>query len=124
FGPTLLNLGQKDFKPDEVDPDLTVPEADAQRRLSHTVVEARQILAGYRVNDGFGLDVSVAFDPKGKHSPGVLKALSGNGRTSNLNGLPDSDKLIAAFSAIGLERADLHMARVLSAELWRGFGNG
>src|SRR5262249_35848651 len=57
------------------------------------------------------------------HSQSVLKAVTGTGRTSNLTGLPDSDRLVAAFAAIGLERSDLHLARVMASELWMGLRN-
>ena len=59
------------------------------------------------MDDGFGLDLAVGFDPKGTHSQALLKAVTGTGRTSDLKGLPDSYRLVGAFSAIGLERSDL-----------------
>jgi len=95
-------------------------ETEAQRRINKAFLEARYVLAGYRVDDGFGLDLSVGFDPKGAHSQAVLKAVTGSGRTSNLTGLPDSERLVGAFSAVGLERGDLHLARVLAGDLWFG----
>jgi hypothetical protein len=124
FGPPLLALAQKDFKPDDVDfLHVSGPhEEEAQRRINRAFLETRYVLAGYRVDDGFGLDLSVGFDPKGTHSQGVLKAVTGTGRTSNLTGLPDSDRLVGAFSGIGLERGDLHLARVLATGLWRRLG--
>jgi hypothetical protein len=99
--------------------DLPPQEAEAQRRLARSFLEARELLAGFRVNEGIGLDLSIMFDPKGAHSQAALKALSGGGRTSNLAGLPDSDRLVAAFAAIGLERGDMHLARVLASDLWQ-----
>jgi hypothetical protein len=120
FGPPLLRLDQKNRKPDDVDPQLGPQEADAQRSLNRAYLEVRHVLAGYRVDDGFGLDLGVGFDPAGKHSQAVLKAITGAGRTSNLNGLPDSERLIGAGAAIGLDRADLHLARVLASDLWSG----
>jgi hypothetical protein len=125
FGPPLLAVAQKDADPDKP-PDafntgeLGPQEAEAQRRVYRAMLEARYVLAGYRVDDGFGLDLAVGFDAKGTNSQGVLKAVTGVGRTSNLTGLPDSDRLVGAFSAIGLDRADLHLARVLARDLWFG----
>jgi hypothetical protein len=125
FGPPLLRLGQKNWDPEAVPPDqlaqLGPQEAEAQRRLNRAANEARYVLAGYRVQDGFGLDLSVGFDPKGKHSQGVIKAFTGTGRASSLAGLPDSERLVGAFAAIGLERGDLHLARVLASDAWNGF---
>jgi hypothetical protein len=46
--------------------------------------------------------------------------VTGTGRSSNLTGLPDSGRLVGAFSAIGLERSDLHLARVMASDLWLG----
>jgi hypothetical protein len=120
FGPPLLHLAQKDANPDTVWDALGPDEAETQRRLNRAYLEARYILAGYRVDDGFGLDLSVGFDPKGTHSQAVLKAVTGTGRTSNLAGLPDSERLVGAGAAIGLERGDLHLARVLASNLWHG----
>jgi len=120
LGPTLMRFLQKDFDPDTVDPQLGPQEAEAQKRLNKAFTEARYVLAAYRVDDGVGLDLSVGFDPKGTQSQAVLKAVTGSGRTSNLNGLPDSDRLVVAFAAIGLKRGDLHLARVFAAELWGG----
>ena len=120
FGPSLLHLGQKDFNPETVAADLGPQEAEAQRRINRSFQEARYVLAGYRVDGGFGLDLSVGFDPKGTHSQAVLKAITGVGRSSNLSGLPDSERLVGAFAAIGLDRADLHLARVLASDLWNG----
>jgi hypothetical protein len=118
FGPPVLALGQKDVKPEDIGLDLLAGEAEAQRRLVQGWLEARHILAGIRVDGGFGLDLGLGFDPKGVHSQKLCKAFSG--RTSNLAGLPDSDRLVGAFSTIGLERTDLHLARVLASDLWRG----
>jgi hypothetical protein len=120
FGPPLLQLAQKSMDPETVDPALGPQEAEAQRRLNRAFMEARYVLAGYRVDDGFGLDLSAGFDPKGTHSQAVLKAVTGTGRTSNLTGLPDSERLVGAFAAIGLERGDLHLARVMASDLWFG----
>ncbi len=121
FGPPLLRLGQKDnLDWTTVNPDLPPEEAKIQRRINQAALEARYVLAGYRVDDGFGLDLSVGFDPKGTQSQAILKAVTGVGRSSNLTGLPDSERLVGAFSAIGLDRADLHLARVLASDLWFG----
>jgi hypothetical protein len=118
FGPPLLRLAQKNYNPETVNEELDKQEAEAQRRLNRAYLEARHVLAGYRVDDGFGLDLSVGFDPKGKDAGPVLKAFTGAGRSSNLAGLPDSERLVGAFAAIGLERGDLHLARVLASDLW------
>jgi hypothetical protein len=120
FGPPLLRVLQKDVNPDRVPENFGPQEAAAQRRINRALLEARSVLAGYRVDDGFGLDLSVGFDAGGKESQAVLQAVTGTGRTSNLVGLPDSDRLVGACSAIGLERADLHLARVLASDLWTG----
>jgi hypothetical protein len=119
-GPPLLRVAQKQSNPETVPEGLSPQEAEAQRRLNRAYNEARYVVAGYRVDDGFGLDLSVGFDPKGKESQAVLKAVTGSGRTSNLAGLPDLDRLVGAFAAVGLERDDLHLARVLAGELWLG----
>jgi hypothetical protein len=120
LGPPLLKLAQQDMDPEAVPEGLGPQEREAQRRINRAYLEVRNLLAGYRVDDGFGLDLSVGFDPKGRHAQAVLKAVTGAGRTSNLAGLPDSDRLVGAFAAIGLERADLHLARVLASDLWLG----
>jgi hypothetical protein len=120
FGPPLLRLANKGIDPESVSPNLSPEEAAIERRLNRAFLEARHVLAGYRVDDGFGLDLSVEFDPKGTHAKAVLKAVSGAGRTSNLTGLPDSDRLLGAAAAIGLDRPDLHLARVLAGGLWSG----
>lgn len=116
-GPSLLALAQKNRTPI----DAASVDADAQRRIEGAFLEARQVLAGYRVDEGFGLDLSVGFDPKGTDSQSVLKAVTGAGRTSNLAGLPASDRLVGAFAAVGLERGNLHLARVLAGFLLSGF---
>jgi hypothetical protein len=125
FGPPLLAVAQKDADPDRPPDafhtgDLGPQEAEAQRRVYRALLEARYVVAGYQVDDGFGLDLAVGFDRKGTNSQAVLKAVTGVGRTSNLTGLPDSDRLVGAFSAIGLNRGDLHLARVLARDLWFG----
>jgi hypothetical protein len=120
FGPPLLRVAQKTADPEMVDPGLGPQDAEAQRRLNRAFMEARYVLAGYRLDDGFGLDLSAGFDPKGTHSQAVLKAVTGAGRTSNLAGLPESERLVGAFAAIGLERDDLHLARVLASDVWFG----
>jgi hypothetical protein len=118
FGPPLLRLGQKDLDPEKVYGNPGPQEAEAQRRLNRAALEARNVLAAFRVNDGLGLDLSVGFDPKGPHSQGILKAITGTGRTSDLKGLPDSERLVGAFAAIGLDRPDMHLARVLVTDGW------
>jgi hypothetical protein len=121
FGPPLLELGQKDFNPEtSVDSSFGPQEVDAQRRINRALLEARYVLAGYSVTDGFGVDLSVGFDPKGTHSQALLKSVTGTNRSSNLTGLPDSERLVGAISAIGLERTDLHLARVMASDLWLG----
>jgi hypothetical protein len=120
LGPPLLAVAQKDYDPEVVPDWATGPEAEAQKRLNRAWKEARDVLVGFRVNDGLGLDATVGFDPKGPNSQALLKSITGAGRTSDLSGLPNSDRLIGAFAAIGLERNDLHLARVLAADVWHG----
>ncbi len=120
FGPPLLRLAQKDFDPESVDKQLGPQEKEAELRLNRAFLEARQVLGAFRVENGIGLDVSLGFDPKGKHAPVVLKAIGGGGRTSNLKGLPDSERLVGALAVVGLDRADLPLARVLIGHLWTG----
>ena len=120
LGPPLLRFARTVWNAEEVTPELYPQEAQAQRRLNRAWLEARQVIGGYRLDNGFGLDLSVAFDTRGTESQGLLKAITGTGRTSNLNGLPDSERLVGAFAAIGLERADLQLARVLVSDLWLG----
>jgi hypothetical protein len=124
LGPPLFKYFRKNADPEWAPPGLNPQETEAQRRLNRACLEARHLIAGYRVADGFGLDLTVGFDPRGTHSRDVLKAFTGTGRTSNLAGLPDSERLVGAGAAIGLERGDLHLARVLASELWREFLRG
>src|SRR5262249_10718002 len=121
LGPPVMRMAQMNTDPQEVPPGLGPQEAEVQRRLNRAYLETRYILAGYRIDDGIGLDLSVGFDPNGAESQAVLKAVTGSGRTSNLAGLPDSDRLVGAFAAIGLNRDDMHLARVLAADLWFSF---
>ncbi len=73
FGPPLLHLAQKDWDAEMVDQQFSPQEAEAQRRINRALKEARYVLAGYRVDDGFGLDLSLGFDAKGTHSQAVLR---------------------------------------------------
>jgi hypothetical protein len=118
LGPSLLRLDQRRHIPEGKDLAPLPPGADAESRLERAYLEARHVLAAFRVEDGLGLDLSVGFDPKGTESRAVLKAISGAGRTSNVAALPDSERLVAAFAAIGLDRADMELARVLAGSVW------
>jgi hypothetical protein len=118
LGPNLFRFAQKEWDPEVVNRDLDPQEAAGQRRLNRAAAEVRSVLAGFRAGGGLGLDVSVGFDPKGTHSRDLLKAVSETGRTSNLGGLPDSERLVGAFAIIGLEPKDLFLARVVVGELW------
>lgn len=118
LGPPLFRLAQKEWNPEEVNRELGPEEAETQRRLNRAGAEVRSVLAGFSAGDGLGLDVSIGFDPKGKHSRDLLKAVSGTGRTTNLAGLPDSERLVGAFAVIGLEPKDQLLTRVVAAEMW------
>lgn len=118
LGPPLFRFAQKNWDPEEVNGELGPEEAKAQRRLNRAAAEARSLLAGFSAGDGLGLDVSVGFDPKGTHSRDLLKAVSGTGRTTNLAGLPNSERLVGAFAVIGLQPKDLVLTRVVAAEVW------
>src|SRR5262249_24473289 len=75
----------------------------------------------YRLADnGLGIDASSTFDPKGKESQALLKALSPAGRTSSLAGLPDAPGVIGALSLIGSEDLSGEVARVLAGAPWLG----
>jgi hypothetical protein len=118
LGPPLFRLGQKEWAPEVVNRELGPEEAEARRRLNRAASEARSVLAAFRADDGLGLDVVVGFDPKGTHFRDLLKAVSGTGRTSNLSGLPDSERLLGAFAVIGLEPKDRVLTQVVVGELW------
>jgi hypothetical protein len=118
LGPNLFRVAREGWDPEVVNRDLDPGEAAAWRRLNRAAAEVRHLLAGVRFDDGLGLDVSVGFDPKGTHSRDLLKAVSETGRTSNLGGLPDSERLVGAFAVIGLEPKDLFLARVVVGRLW------
>jgi hypothetical protein len=93
-------------------------EEEARRRLLRLSLEVRNVLAAFRLDDGLGLDLSVGFDPKGTHSQAMLKAVRGTGRSSNLAGLPESERLVGAVAAVGLEQKDLlPLARALASSL-------
>jgi hypothetical protein len=119
LGPPLLAIARKEANPDTLPNVFSGPEKEAQQRLYRASLEAQNVLVAYRLDDGLGLGVGVGFDPQGVNSQAVLKAFSGPGRTSDLAGLPDSERLVGAFAAIGLERPDLHLARVLAGDLWQ-----
>jgi hypothetical protein len=119
YGPALFQMEQKRLAREVEKPGKASVEDEAERRLQRFFLEVRNVLAAARLDDGLGVDLSVGFDPKGPQSPAVLKAIADTGRSTNLAGLPDSERLVGAFAAVGLGAQDPPPPlRVLAGDLW------
>jgi len=123
LGPPLFRYAMNNHNPDWVPDGLTERERQAQKRLNRAIAETQTMLGSFRLDDGLGVDVTVGFDPKGKESQALLKALNAGGRTSNLAGLPVGGPVVAAFASAGGATDDADLARAMTTGLWTGWRN-
>lgn len=123
LGPPLFAYATKNIDQDWVPDGLTERERQAQKRLNRAMAESQSLLGSFRLDDGLGVDITVGFDPKGKESQALLKALGAGGRTSNLAGLPVGGPVVAAFASAGGATDDADLARAMTTGLWTGWRN-
>jgi hypothetical protein len=103
-------------------PELNERETEAYRRTQRVWREVDELLAAAYLQEGLGMDINVRFDPRGKESQTLLKAFNTGDRFANLAGLP-AEKVIAAFSMVGVDEKNLDVARLLATQIWFGPGD-
>ncbi len=124
LGPPLLKVATKHMNVEWTPDNLSTKEKEAHRRIARAMLEARQVLASFRLDDGIGLDFRIGFDPAGKESQALLKAFNTGQQTSSLAGLPVAGPVVAAYASAGGAGDNLDLARVVTTEFWLGWRHG